>query len=65
LYCAIAHTVIGATIVGLIVLIEKTVILNQIQDACVIRSTRPPVPFIIGVASMLATVKDISPGTVA
>jgi len=42
------------------VFIEKTIQLNRIRGAYVIRSTGQLIPFIIGLASMLATVKDIS-----
>jgi hypothetical protein len=51
---------IGATILCLIVFIEETIRLNGIQGAYIIKSTGQLIPFIIGVASLLATVKDIA-----
>lgn len=54
------HTVTGAIIVCLIVFIEKTIVVNNIQGAYTIKSTGQLIPFIIGVASMLGTIKDIS-----
>lgn len=60
IYCALAHIFLATTIICLIVFIEKTIAVNRIQGAYVIRSTGQLIPFVIGVASMLATVKDIS-----
>lgn len=57
--CLLAHVLVAVIIICLIVFIEKTIEQNHIRGAYTIRSTGQLIPFIIGVVSMLAIVKDI------